>query len=57
MPAAIGLAIVGLSDIWKGEYFVFDGKWELTVIAVHTSLCVAPVHPFVCFFEVTTAAV
>lgn len=55
MPAAIGLAVVGLSDIWKDEYLVFDGKWELTVIAIHTSVCVAPVHASV-FFEATTAA-
>lgn len=38
MPADIGLAIVGLSDILKVEYLVFDGNLEVTVTAIYISV-------------------
>lgn len=37
MPAAIGLATVGLGDIWKDEHSVFNGKLEIIVVAIHSN--------------------
>lgn len=52
MPAAIGLASVGIGDIWEDEYLISDRKLEVTHLFVTT----VHVHPSV-LFEVTIAAV